>query len=303
MPKQGITAAPRTFWTHLILGSCCIGLLGYSLFLRNELAKIRAESAKGAPPQASVRGREKGNQGTAGSKGESAPAGSATKRDDPAFSDSGLSAEGREALLRMDEEEIRNQNRLLVRKKSAQKTMQRGYAYILESLGPLDPMASARLKDVLVEREQIIGDIRRQALLRGIPLDGAEYEQIKAQTLAGPNADIQAILGEKSAQFFELDRDYAAGVLIDLGMRYNFEFADVPLDRETTLKLARVMTDLNYAMNDPKYPALIRQPINPETGLTPLYAQLLARSASFLSPRQLEVLRAQQDEVLANLNQ
>jgi hypothetical protein len=91
--------------------------------------------------------------------------------------------------------------------------------------------------------------------------------------------------------------------MIELGMKYNFAFADAPLDRETTLKLARVMTDLNYAMNNPKYPVLIRQPVNTETGLTPLYSQLLARSAGFLSPRQLEVLRAQQDEVLANLNQ
>lgn len=293
----------RLSWTTLVLGASCLSILGYALLLRREVATLRENISRNALQQTALRSRDKAQGISAASKAQAADSNGRTAVKELAAPDSAVTAAERENMLRIQEEELRNKNRMLVQKKNSQKTIQRNYGYVLEALAPMDAATSAKLKEALAERELIMADVRKQASIRGIDLDSAEYDQLKAQTLAGPNAEIAGILGEKSAQFFEWDRVYGAVAMIELGMKYNFEFADAPLDRETTLKLAKVMTDLNYAMNNPKYPALIRQPVSTETGLTPLYSQLLARSASFLSARQLEVLRAQQDEVLANLNQ
>ncbi|MEN9663478.1 MAG: hypothetical protein RL324_2427 [Verrucomicrobiota bacterium] len=293
----------RSSWAALVLSVCCISILGYALLLQHELAELKDGIAQAQRQQSATRLREKTQGPQTYAKSQSNDGNRAIEKKAPLVLDASVTAEQRENMLRIQEEELRNRNRMLVQKKNYQKTIQRGYGYILEALAPLDPSMNAKLKDIMVDRELIMADIRKQASIRGIAMDSPEYEQLKSQMLAGPNADIASVLGDKAAAFFDLDRIYGAVSLIDLGMKYNFAFADVPIDRETTVKLAKVMTDLNYGMNNPKYPVLIREPVNPETGLTPLFAQLLSRSGEFLSPKQLEVLRAYQDEVLANINQ
>ena len=221
--------------------------------------------------------------------------------DSPAIASTAISAELQALLAKQLDDELKDPPTILLQKRANQKTVQRNFRYVFDNLSSIDDATLAQLKNLLVERESMGGDIRKQALLNNIVPNGEAFEKFKSEMLQPENAKIKELLGASAEEFFELDRLSPAISMYELAIKGNFEFADVPLSKEAELQLARAMTELNMGMNNPKYPKLVHEPVDPATGMIPVFASLLMRAQEFLNPTQLKILRAYENEVRANL--
>ena len=174
--------------------------------------------------------------------------------------------------------------------------VQRKYGFLLAELRGLDRATAIRLKEALAERELSAQDAQMAAVSNGVLPGTNEFAKIVAETRAEADRQIASLLGSRYEEFQELDRQTGSYELIDNVFGVNLAYAEAPLTEAQRRRLAIVMTEIHYSMGDAEYARRVREPVNPDSGLSPLNEELIARTQSFLTPAQLEVLKAYQLE-------
>jgi hypothetical protein len=202
-------------------------------------------------------------------------------------------------VVEREEQRLKDARFILVDRKIRERLVQNRYAYLLQTLGPLDATVTSKLKALLVEREGARLDADRGAIKQGIAPNSVTYKQATDQASAEVNRAISELLGDRAAEFTRLDR--LSGIVENIGQTWggDLTFASVPLSHEQTLRLAEIMFEIHYNRRDPEFRALHLAEVDPETGLKPLFREFLPRAAAILSPEQLKVVRAYHDELVA----
>jgi hypothetical protein len=167
------------------------------------------------------------------------------------------------------------------------------YREVLEQMN-LAPDALARLKDLLVARSEAPLDAREAARKEGVADNAPEVAEASDQATADVDREIEQLLGGSDYARFQ-SLTVQAGYRNEVQTQLGADLADAgaSLSSDQTNSLAQIYYE---ADNAPPATAADVPPADAEAGLTAVDEVVLARSARFLSPDQLKVLRAHRIE-------
>jgi hypothetical protein len=198
-----------------------------------------------------------------------------------------------------DEAQLRSRDWNLQQTRNRQRRVVHDFGYLFDAMGNLDPAVRRQLKDLLCERQLILEDSYKALLKQGVPFHSDLYWDIMYAATAEIDQKMASLCGADGPRFTELLNLGGAMWFINLGISGAMEFAEVPLSSEQKLQLAAMMKDVHYSIADPLYQKVQSEPVDPATGLMPVFRDLLGKAGAILSPQQLAVLGAEQDRLLA----
>jgi hypothetical protein len=183
--------------------------------------------------------------------------------------------------------------------KVRQRQVQRNYSYLLNAIAPADSSKLEAIKSLLVRREDAIGDASAACLRQGIGRDSPAFFAALADAVKDIDNRLAGEFGDQGSEYRRLIGISGAMSIIDGPISGDMAYANQPLTPRQKIQLAEMMTGIHYSMSDAQYRELINKPVNPATGLKPINEALLSEAAGILSPLQLNVLRAYQEEQIA----
>lgn len=202
-------------------------------------------------------------------------------------------------FAKRDAEQAQNPNYNYTMLKVRQRMVAQQFKSLFASLKGVPAEKIARLKDLMVAREMAWADARALAAKEGLSITTEGYRKI-IETVSGQfDRDFEGLLGEQYSDFAALEKNRGAYAIVGLTVSPDMAYAGVPLTNDQENALAALMTQLHYSMEDPQYSGLVAQPIDANTGLSPLNQQLVEQAANLLSPAQIEVLKERQKELTA----
>jgi hypothetical protein len=177
-----------------------------------------------------------------------------------------------------------------------QKEMRRG---ILQTFGEalsnfnLPPDQLVKLVDLMVENSNTVNDSVTVARDMGLQPGTPSYDEAMKRTSESIDQQIKAIIGPDGLdKLAEAQGVWAYSSQISNEYQPDFVLAGAAL----TTDQARNLAQLLYENGPSKIPAAMNSKIDPETGLGMVDEQIILQAARFLSPAQIEILRADRKE-------
>lgn len=176
----------------------------------------------------------------------------------------------------------------------SERQFENNYGDLLATLN-LIPAKATQLKKLLLERELIKNDTYMEAGKLGLK-KAATDEAVKMVT-AETNFQISQLLEpDLTNQLASLESIMPAYSTMKLLFQPSMAFGGFPMDRAQSMKLANAMAEIGYFPSAPGYHDRIWQPVDPQSGLTPINQALVDKARDFLAPDQLEILKLYQKE-------
>jgi len=176
--------------------------------------------------------------------------------------------------------------RLLVR------SVQRLQGPMVDSLN-LPPDTAFKLRNLIVDRRMAVDDARAAARQEGVH-DRATVEKAEAVATEEVDAKIAALLGPDGSQ--SLQRRLAVADEVNQLQSFvalDMSFAGVPLSPDQTVALAEAAKALHYSTLPSASGARLTEMANPGVNV---HEVILEKAAAILSPVQLAIFRADQEE-------
>jgi len=149
----------------------------------------------------------------------------------------------------------------------------------------------AKVKDLLVERQQSATDAMEAAQANGIAQGSREWRAAVNEATADTTQALDSLLqtsANTSLAEFELVNNTRTSSGINIGAEITD--AGLPLTDAQTLAIAKASADASFRSPNAQHPPNYNTP-DPTTGLTPKQTQMINQVAPALSPAQLEVYK------------